>query len=255
MLAQAAAAEAARLGARGQRGGRLGRRRPMHATREPNSRATGPRARAGRARGSLIAIERVIIAESQCKVTNRCTPDRLSARVIQLPPDQRMLVLETGTHFVNETLRIGPELSGLTIRAAPNAKPVLSGGQLLSVKWAPKTVPSGAKHVFSASLKGQGVDWTMRSLFTGVGVGRRVLYAHAARLHEPMRDLRAVPSVHGFAVSSSGGRRRAGRSGPPPFITLKKGSPPLGIFSFLFFRFKPYYSLVSNKRELHDYLF
>lgn len=99
------------------------------------------------------------------------------AEAARLPPDQRLLVLETGTYFLNETLRIGPELSGLVMRAAPNAKPVLSGGQLLSVKWAPTTVPSGAANVFSTSLKGQEVDWTMRSLFTGVGVGQRAIRA------------------------------------------------------------------------------
>ena len=99
------------------------------------------------------------------------------AKAAELPPDQRMLVLESGTYFLNETLRIGPELSGLTIRAAPNAKPVLSGGQLLKTKWAPATVPSGAENVLSTSLKGQHVDWTMRSLFTGVGQGQRAIRA------------------------------------------------------------------------------
>lgn len=99
------------------------------------------------------------------------------AQAAQLPPDKRMLVLENGTYFLNETLRIGPELSGLTIRAALNAKPILSGGQQLSVKWAPATVPSGAENVYSTSLKGQKVDWTMRSLFAGVGVGQRAIRA------------------------------------------------------------------------------
>ena len=50
--------------------------------------------------------------------------------------------------------------------------------------------------------------------YESVGVGRRVLYAHAARLHEPMRDLRAVPRVHGFAESvaaAAGGRHREER--------------------------------------------
>ena len=44
-----------------------------------------------------------------------------------------------------------------------------------------------------------------------VGIGRRVLYAHAARLHEQMRDLRAVPRVHGFAESRLQRRQAAGR--------------------------------------------
>ena len=117
------------------------------------------------------------------------------AKAAELPPDQRMLVLESGTYFLNETLRIGPELSGLTIRAAPNAKPVLSGGQLLKTKWAPATVPSGAENVLSTSLKGQHVDWTMRSLFTGVGQGQR-----AIRARIPNGD----PEINGLHTASVG---------------------------------------------------
>ena len=47
-----------------------------------------------------------------------------------------------------------------------------------------------------------------------VGIGRRVLYAHAARLHEQMRDLRAVPRVHGLFGEHHGAR---GFDHPPDY--------------------------------------
>ena len=63
-----------------------------------------------------------------------------------------------------------------------------------------------------------------------VGVGRRVLYAHAARLHEPMRDLRAVPRVHGFAENQLqrrqvAGTGRSGRSKRQQSRSEKGGAP------------------------------
>ena len=85
-----------------------------------------------------------------------------------------------------------------------------------------------AGHVLDHALVAEPDDcWPVRALHhaqrerrveagrdESVGVGRRVLYAHAARLHEPMRDLRAVPRVHGFAESvaaAAGGRHREER--------------------------------------------
>ena len=134
------------------------------------------------------------------------------ARAAALPPTQRLLVLQHGTYHLNETLRIGPELSGLTLRAAPHAQPVLSGGQRLAVTWAPATVPSGAKGVLAASLKGQGVVGPLRSLFTGAGAGRR-----AIRARHPNGD----PEIHGLHTATVGDNVTGwfgGASGwlPPP---------------------------------------
>ena len=71
-------------------------------------------------------------------------------------------------------MAIGPEHSGTTIRAAPGAHPVLSGGQPLVTKWQPATVPSGAAGVLVADLSGQHVNWTLQTLFVG---GRRAIRA------------------------------------------------------------------------------
>jgi hypothetical protein len=85
---------------------------------------------------------------------------------------QRLLVLQNGTHYLNETLRLGSEHSGVTIRAAPNARPVLSGGQLLRTQWEPTTVPSGASGALVANLSGQQLNWTLQTVFIN---GRRAI--------------------------------------------------------------------------------
>lgn len=62
------------------------------------------------------------------------------------------IALREGTHFVSQTIQLGPADSGLTLRNADGARAVLSGGKPLSPAWAPSRACAGC---FEASLKGQ----------------------------------------------------------------------------------------------------
>ena len=106
--------------------------------------------------------------------TGQSIPAALAELIRRRPSreQQRLLVLQNGTHYLNETLRLGSEHSGVTIRAAPNARPVLSGGQLLRTQWAPTTVPSGASGALVANLSGQQLNWTLQTVFID---GRRAI--------------------------------------------------------------------------------
>jgi hypothetical protein len=135
------------------------------------------------------------------------------ARAAALPAGQRMLVLEDGTHYLNKTLRIGPENSHTVIRAAPHTRPVISGGQLLRVgSWQPAKVPSGAPGVLSTSLRGQQVasrTLPLRALFVD---GRRAIRAR-------MPD--ADPEIEGLHTAHTGDNKTGWFGGargwlPPP---------------------------------------
>jgi hypothetical protein len=54
------------------------------------------------------------------------------------PHAKKNIVLQAGVHYLNATIELGPDDSGLTISAAPGAKPgdvVVSGGTLLTPTW------------------------------------------------------------------------------------------------------------------------
>lgn len=66
------------------------------------------------------------------------------------------VVLRSGTHFLGETLHLGPQHSGLTITAYPGEQAEVSGGKLLSVKWEPyKVNDTTGSNIWVADISGQ----------------------------------------------------------------------------------------------------
>src|SRR5215217_8021090 len=61
------------------------------------------------------------------------------------------IVLADGTYFLNAPLVLTPEHSGVTIEAAPGAKPVISGGRKIT-GW--RKASFGKKDVFAADISG-----------------------------------------------------------------------------------------------------
>lgn len=68
----------------------------------------------------------------------------------------RALVLQGGTHFLEETLYLGPEHSGLVITSRPGEKTEVSGGKKLKVSWKPYNT-TGA-NIWVADISGQVED-------------------------------------------------------------------------------------------------
>lgn len=66
-----------------------------------------------------------------------------------------VIVLQGGTHYLTETLQVGPQHSGVKIMAAPGETPVVSGGKRLRAVWVPTQGPRGAAGVFVANVSGQ----------------------------------------------------------------------------------------------------
>eukprot|EP00929_Paragymnodinium_shiwhaense_P049370 TRINITY_DN24907_c0_g1_i1.p1 TRINITY_DN24907_c0_g1~~TRINITY_DN24907_c0_g1_i1.p1 ORF type:complete len:805 (-),score=179.69 TRINITY_DN24907_c0_g1_i1:258-2672(-) len=67
------------------------------------------------------------------------------------------VVLRGGTHFLEDTLYLLPQHSGVTITAYPGEQPELSGGKKLAVKWEQYRV-SGSTNIWVADVKGQVTD-------------------------------------------------------------------------------------------------
>eukprot|EP01052_Picozoa_sp_SAG31_P032023 SAG31_NODE_3465_length_4243_cov_8.202220_6_plen_133_part_00 len=67
-------------------------------------------------------------------------------------PKPLTVALREGTHYVSETIHLGPSDSGLTLRNADGERAVLSGGKLLSPAWKASNACAGC---FEASLHGQ----------------------------------------------------------------------------------------------------
>ncbi len=65
------------------------------------------------------------------------------------------VALREGTHYISDTIHLGPADSGLTLRNADGENAVLSGGKPLSPAWKPSSACVGC---FEASLQGQVVD-------------------------------------------------------------------------------------------------
>lgn len=124
--------------------------------------------------------------------------DRLAQ---QDPGRPRVLLLQGGTHFLNGSpLRLGPEHSGLTVRAAPGERPLVSGGKKLQTTWTQTTVPSGAAGAVKASLRGQNVNWTLRSVFVD---GRRAIRARVPNADPEINGLHTAPNTGWFASAAS----------------------------------------------------
>lgn len=62
------------------------------------------------------------------------------------------ILLREGTHFLDATIHLGSQDSGLTIQNAPGEKAVVSGGKPLQTAWKPSAVCDGC---YEASLSGQ----------------------------------------------------------------------------------------------------
>src|ERR1044071_4404570 len=91
---------------------------------------------AGQASGAATQTWYVSPAENAHNPGTRHQPFATPARALETsrqPPraDSRRILLDTGQYF-DVALRLGPEDSGLTIAAAPGAKPMLLGGQKLT---------------------------------------------------------------------------------------------------------------------------
>mmetsp|Transcript_735 Transcript_735/g.1309 ORF Transcript_735/g.1309 Transcript_735/m.1309 type:complete len:790 (-) Transcript_735:142-2511(-) len=64
------------------------------------------------------------------------------------------VVLKGGTHYLPDTLHLGPQHSGLTISGFPGEHAEVSGGQELKVTWTPHEV-SGGSNIWVANISGQ----------------------------------------------------------------------------------------------------
>ena len=76
-------------------------------------------------------------------------------------------MLKPGVHFLNATIELGPEDSGLTITAAPGSKPgsvVVSGGVLLTPTW----TKSGRKGSGAATIWETPVPAALKGGFKGL---------------------------------------------------------------------------------------
>ena len=62
------------------------------------------------------------------------------------------IALRDGVHYLSETVHLGSQDSGLTLRNAVGERAVLSGGTPLTPSWTPSTACTGC---YEASLKGQ----------------------------------------------------------------------------------------------------
>jgi hypothetical protein len=68
-----------------------------------------------------------------------------------------VIVLREGSHYLEETLQIGPQHSGLTIMALPGERPVVFGGRRLHVTWKSAVGPRGVR-AYVADIAGQVAD-------------------------------------------------------------------------------------------------
>lgn len=71
----------------------------------------------------------------------------------------RDVVLRGGTHYLADTLHLGPEHSNIHIQAFPGETPVVSGGVALKgLAWKPYNVSAGGANIYVANIKGQVKD-------------------------------------------------------------------------------------------------
>jgi hypothetical protein len=74
--------------------------------------------------------------------------DRVAGR------NDSVIVLREGSHYLGETLQIGPRHSGLTLIAFPGERPIVSGGKRLNVTWRQASGPRGVR-AYVANITGQ----------------------------------------------------------------------------------------------------
>jgi len=67
------------------------------------------------------------------------------------------VVLRGGVHYLKDTLILGAEHSGLTIRSYPGETPIVNGGKRLNVTWTPFNVTprNGGPNIYRANVKNQ----------------------------------------------------------------------------------------------------
>lgn len=78
----------------------------------------------------------------------------LQVAVDQAASTGSAIILRGGTHFLSDTLFLGPQHSGLTITAFPGEPAELSGGTKLKVSWKPYKV-TGDSNIWVADVAGQ----------------------------------------------------------------------------------------------------
>jgi hypothetical protein len=88
-----------------------------------------------------------------------------AAKSAALTADQKPhVVLRAGSHYLPETLLLGPQHSGLTLMAHPGEKAVVSGGKELKVAWKKAGNPNradlddAAANIYVADISGQVED-------------------------------------------------------------------------------------------------
>lgn len=75
-------------------------------------------------------------------------------RAVTFGSDTPMVLLRGGTHFLTESLMLGPQHSKLLITSYPKEKAEVSGGQKLQVTWKPYNVTGGA-NIWMSDVSGQ----------------------------------------------------------------------------------------------------
>lgn len=71
--------------------------------------------------------------------------------------EARAVVLRGGSHYLNDTLYLGPEHSDIVITGYPGESPEVSGGKKLVVDWKPYKTSKGS-NIWVADVKGQVTD-------------------------------------------------------------------------------------------------
>jgi len=69
--------------------------------------------------------------------------------------EKRAVVLRGGSHYLPDTLHLGPEHSGITISGYPGEQAEVSGGHELKVTWKPHDVVAGGANIWVADISGQ----------------------------------------------------------------------------------------------------
>ena len=96
------------------------------------------------------------------------------------------IVLRRGTFYLQETLMLGSQDSGLVIQNYPNEEVWISGGKVITPIWEPYKVDPNGKNIYKAELASQGIDSML---------GLRINTKRAIRARYPNAD----PEINGFS--------------------------------------------------------
>jgi len=77
-----------------------------------------------------------------------------TSKVAEIPGAKPVVLLREGTHYLEETLMITPDHSGLTLSSYPGEEAQVSGGKALDVKWTSYNTSGGA-NIWVADVSGQ----------------------------------------------------------------------------------------------------